>query len=317
MTVPSDGSIFKMFDPNDPTSIEGAINQHGQSTSGITDFQGLIAVSVASLFDPTYAGTVTNPVTDITQTVQFKNYPVCTRDYVRLVRYFSNCNSDTVVIRQGYRCTYQPPVFAIGSYVRLEPDDGYCYLVTNASPAGIDMGPISDLSYSTCLECYGYVPYWTLAGCAGETGVPSLYFPTPPTPGAAYFYNGICYTVVDDTGAITGQEPTAAYDSCDDCVVANYTTGQANASGVNVYQYSTNSANVCTIGVAIGTTYFYGGTTLCDSNLDYIYFSNLSSLGYASDATFYISPIGGGNKRQFVRLGNTNWAKPTAACVSC
>jgi hypothetical protein len=77
MTVPISGS-FNMFDVLNPTSIAGAIYSHGGSVSGVDNFNGLIAQSVAAYFDPTYAGTITNPIVDVFNTEQFRNYPFVT-----------------------------------------------------------------------------------------------------------------------------------------------------------------------------------------------------------------------------------------------
>jgi hypothetical protein len=85
MPVPISGS-FKMFDLNydDPQSIQGAISSHNgvdglaitPTIYGIDDFQDLIAASVAAYFDPVYAGTIVNPITDVSASLQYRNYPL-------------------------------------------------------------------------------------------------------------------------------------------------------------------------------------------------------------------------------------------------
>jgi len=77
MTVPISGS-FNMFDVLNPATIAGAIYSHGGAVSGVDNFNQLIAQSVAAYFDPTYAGTVTNPIVDVFNTEQFRNYPFVT-----------------------------------------------------------------------------------------------------------------------------------------------------------------------------------------------------------------------------------------------
>ena len=77
MTVPISGS-FSMFGILNPTTIAGAIYSHGGAVSGINNFNQLISQSVAAYFDPIYAGTITNPIVDVFNTEQFRNYPFVT-----------------------------------------------------------------------------------------------------------------------------------------------------------------------------------------------------------------------------------------------
>lgn len=77
MTVPISGS-FSMFGILNSATIAGAIYSHGGAVSGIDNFEQLLPQSVASYYDPTYAGTITNPSVDVFNTEQFRNYPVAT-----------------------------------------------------------------------------------------------------------------------------------------------------------------------------------------------------------------------------------------------
>lgn len=74
MGVPTTGS-FSMFGTGSNLTIAGAIQQTGVVAYDLTTFRELVSASVAGLFDPTYAGTITTPITDISSSLQFRNYP--------------------------------------------------------------------------------------------------------------------------------------------------------------------------------------------------------------------------------------------------
>lgn len=74
MAVPTSGS-FAMFGTGSLTTIAGALEQSGVEVYDLTTFEELVASSTAGLFDATYAGTVTNPIEDISSSLQFRNYP--------------------------------------------------------------------------------------------------------------------------------------------------------------------------------------------------------------------------------------------------
>lgn len=75
MAVPTSGN-FEMFGTGSNTTIAGAIVEGGANVDGLTTFNQLIAASTASRFDFDFAGAVSFPPTDITQTYQFRGYPV-------------------------------------------------------------------------------------------------------------------------------------------------------------------------------------------------------------------------------------------------
>ena len=75
MGVPTSGD-FNMFGTATTASIAGAIEAGGSNVSSLTTFDDLIAASTASLFDSTYAGTITTPSTDVSASLQYRNYPI-------------------------------------------------------------------------------------------------------------------------------------------------------------------------------------------------------------------------------------------------
>ena len=76
MGVPTSGN-FNMFGSGDNTTIQGAIEEGGGTTTGITDFNGLISVSDINKFDPAFSEGATS-LGDITKTTQFRGYPIAT-----------------------------------------------------------------------------------------------------------------------------------------------------------------------------------------------------------------------------------------------
>ena len=75
MGVPTSGD-FNMFGTATTASIAGAIEAGGSHVSSLTTFEELIAASTASLFDSTYSGTITTPSTDVSASLQYRNYPI-------------------------------------------------------------------------------------------------------------------------------------------------------------------------------------------------------------------------------------------------
>ena len=75
MGVPTSGD-FNMFGTATTASIAGAIEAGGSNVSSLTTFEELISASNASLFDSTYAGTITTPSTDVSASLQYRNYPI-------------------------------------------------------------------------------------------------------------------------------------------------------------------------------------------------------------------------------------------------
>jgi hypothetical protein len=80
MSVPINGN-FDMFGITDET-IQGAIKEGIIYFNGLTasidtstSFNNLISLSNITLFDPIYAGTITN-ISQITESIQYRNYPV-------------------------------------------------------------------------------------------------------------------------------------------------------------------------------------------------------------------------------------------------
>ena len=74
MGVPTTGN-FNMFGTGSTESIAGAIQQGGGSVDDLTSFTELIGASTAGFFDSAYAGNITDPATDISSSLQFRNYP--------------------------------------------------------------------------------------------------------------------------------------------------------------------------------------------------------------------------------------------------
>ena len=56
---------FSMFGTGSTESIAGAIQQGGGNVDDLTTFNELIAVSTEGFFDAAYAGTITDPTTDV------------------------------------------------------------------------------------------------------------------------------------------------------------------------------------------------------------------------------------------------------------
>tara|TARA_B110000503_G_scaffold105806_1_gene157898 strand:+ start:1048 stop:2802 length:1755 start_codon:yes stop_codon:yes gene_type:complete len=75
MPVPTTGN-FDMFGTATDTTIAGAIVEGGGDVTGLTTFTQLIGVSTAEYFDSTYAGTITTPSTDVSASLQYRNYPL-------------------------------------------------------------------------------------------------------------------------------------------------------------------------------------------------------------------------------------------------
>ena len=74
MGVPITGN-FTMFGNSDNTTVQGAITEGGTDASAATTLNQLIGLSSAALFDATYAGTIINPVSDVSASLQFRGYP--------------------------------------------------------------------------------------------------------------------------------------------------------------------------------------------------------------------------------------------------
>lgn len=75
MAVPTTGN-FDMFGTGSITSIQGAMKDTGDTVDGLTQFNQLISSSTYYKFDYDYAGEVTDPNTQIEQSLQFRGYPV-------------------------------------------------------------------------------------------------------------------------------------------------------------------------------------------------------------------------------------------------
>lgn len=92
MAVPTSGK-FKMFPSSSNTHIEGAINKGGGDSSGINDFETLISQSFANKFDSAFAGTVTEPTSSISASIQFRNYPLSNTFFFTAKCAFANSQS--------------------------------------------------------------------------------------------------------------------------------------------------------------------------------------------------------------------------------
>lgn len=75
MTVPTSGS-FKIFGTTDQTSIQQAIEEGGGNTDGIDEFDDLISASSLTQFNSTHSGNLSNNLSNVTNALQYKGYPV-------------------------------------------------------------------------------------------------------------------------------------------------------------------------------------------------------------------------------------------------
>jgi len=75
MSVPATGN-FSMFGSNDTSTIQGAIAQAGGSVNGDTQFSQLIAASNVSAFNPTYSGNLSGSLSNVTNALQYRGYPL-------------------------------------------------------------------------------------------------------------------------------------------------------------------------------------------------------------------------------------------------
>lgn len=82
MAVPTTGN-FKMFGTGSDDTIQGAISssisfEDWNAVANETDFNDLRSAADSRFFDPVYAGSISNPTTDVSSSLQFKNYPKLT-----------------------------------------------------------------------------------------------------------------------------------------------------------------------------------------------------------------------------------------------
>ena len=77
MAVPITGS-FEMFGTGSNITIAGAIIEGGGTVDELSTFTQLINASDPSRFDVNYSGVVVDPITDISSSLQFRNYPTST-----------------------------------------------------------------------------------------------------------------------------------------------------------------------------------------------------------------------------------------------
>jgi len=194
MTVPISGS-FNMFDVLNPTSIAGAIYSHGGSVSGVDNFNELIAQSVAAYYDPTYAGTITNPIVDVFNTEQFRNYPFVTAT-----------PTPTPTATPTPTPTPTPcPSYGtfLGTYQSCVVYDLYTYAVYANGSCGTYQEVIG-IEYNS-IACGYPTPTPTPIPTATPTPIPPTATPTPtPTPSCT------CWTF-ENVGASVGN---VSYDGC-------------------------------------------------------------------------------------------------------
>ena len=79
MPIPQFGP-FKQSGSATNTTIQGGVIEGGSSAQQSDDFNELISESTASLFDTAHAGNVSNPSSDVNNTLQFRGYPSSSAD---------------------------------------------------------------------------------------------------------------------------------------------------------------------------------------------------------------------------------------------
>ena len=82
MAVPTTGN-FNMFGTESIDTIQGAVSssisfEDWNAVKNETDFNDLKAAADSRFFDPVYAGSINNPATDVSSSLQFRNYPKLT-----------------------------------------------------------------------------------------------------------------------------------------------------------------------------------------------------------------------------------------------
>jgi len=75
MSVPTSGG-FKIFGTTNQTSIQQSIEEGGGNTDGISEFDDLISASSLTQFNSTHSGNLSNNLSNVTNALQYRGYPV-------------------------------------------------------------------------------------------------------------------------------------------------------------------------------------------------------------------------------------------------
>ena len=77
MGVPTSGN-FSMFGSSDTSTIQGAVKQAGANSqiNGANTFSQIISLSNVSAFNPTYSGNLSGSLSNVTNALQYRGYPL-------------------------------------------------------------------------------------------------------------------------------------------------------------------------------------------------------------------------------------------------